>query len=60
MGLTLVFVVHWQWFTGTTVTKLTPKENDVEFDVHESDCGEWQLRHHLYCRPDTDVHLPRY
>ncbi|RPD56199.1 hypothetical protein L226DRAFT_523692 [Lentinus tigrinus ALCF2SS1-7] len=30
---------HFIWFTGTTITKLTPKGNDVEFDVHESDCG---------------------
>ncbi|RPD60802.1 hypothetical protein L226DRAFT_459809 [Lentinus tigrinus ALCF2SS1-7] len=30
---------HFVWFTGTTITKLTPKGNDVQFDVHESACG---------------------
>ncbi|KAI0693384.1 hypothetical protein C8T65DRAFT_720872 [Cerioporus squamosus] len=30
---------HYIWYTGTTITKLTPKGNDVEFDVHESACG---------------------
>ena len=32
-----------QWFTGETITRLTPKPNDVEFDVHESDCGPSKL-----------------
>ncbi|KAI0737461.1 hypothetical protein C8Q80DRAFT_1115130 [Daedaleopsis nitida] len=30
---------HFIWFTGSTITKLTPVANDVEFDVHQSDCG---------------------
>ncbi|KAI0643540.1 hypothetical protein C8Q79DRAFT_1012815 [Trametes meyenii] len=30
---------HFIWFTGATVTRLTPISSDVVFDVHESDCG---------------------
>ncbi|KAI0744765.1 hypothetical protein C8Q76DRAFT_605781 [Earliella scabrosa] len=30
---------HFIWFTGTTITKLTPDPEDVQFDVYESDCG---------------------
>ncbi|KAI0328328.1 hypothetical protein GY45DRAFT_1338209 [Cubamyces sp. BRFM 1775] len=30
---------HFIWFTNAQVTQLTPIPNDVEFDVHESDCG---------------------
>ena len=39
LGLDFGFCALLQWFTGATVTKLTPKNNDVEYDVHESDCG---------------------
>ncbi|KAI0752137.1 hypothetical protein C8Q74DRAFT_1211443 [Fomes fomentarius] len=30
---------HFIWFTTATVTRLTPIPDDVQFDVHESDCG---------------------
>ncbi|OJT01647.1 hypothetical protein TRAPUB_7905 [Trametes pubescens] len=30
---------HFIWFPGTNITRLTPIDGDVEFDVHESDCG---------------------
>ncbi|EIW52213.1 uncharacterized protein TRAVEDRAFT_75286 [Trametes versicolor FP-101664 SS1] len=30
---------HFIWFTGATVTQLTPITSDVEFDVHETACG---------------------
>ncbi|KAI0755495.1 hypothetical protein C8Q74DRAFT_309634 [Fomes fomentarius] len=30
---------HYIWFTGTTVTKLTPISDDVQFDVFETNCG---------------------
>ncbi|KAI0668052.1 hypothetical protein C8Q78DRAFT_269200 [Trametes maxima] len=30
---------HFIWFTGATITRLTPIADDVVFDVHESDCG---------------------
>ncbi|KAI0730932.1 hypothetical protein C8Q76DRAFT_716799 [Earliella scabrosa] len=30
---------HFVWFTGATVTKLTPDPEDVHFDVYESECG---------------------
>ncbi|KAH9850871.1 hypothetical protein C2E23DRAFT_733873 [Lenzites betulinus] len=30
---------HFIWFTGATVTQLTPIPSDVEFDVHETACG---------------------
>ncbi|OSC97285.1 hypothetical protein PYCCODRAFT_1419817 [Trametes coccinea BRFM310] len=30
---------HFIWFTNAKVTILTPIPSDVEFDVHESDCG---------------------
>ncbi|OJT01646.1 hypothetical protein TRAPUB_7904 [Trametes pubescens] len=30
---------HFIWFTSTNVTRLTPIDGDVEFDVHVSDCG---------------------
>ncbi|KAI0671411.1 hypothetical protein C8Q78DRAFT_1069099 [Trametes maxima] len=30
---------HFEWTTGAKVTQLTPVPDDVEFDVHETDCG---------------------
>ncbi|KAL1940929.1 hypothetical protein VTO73DRAFT_7565 [Trametes versicolor] len=30
---------HFIWFTGTTITQLSPDSGDVEFDVHETACG---------------------
>ncbi|KAI0668059.1 hypothetical protein C8Q78DRAFT_1081463 [Trametes maxima] len=30
---------HFIWFTGATITRLTPISSDVVFDVHESACG---------------------
>ncbi|KAI0824310.1 hypothetical protein BC628DRAFT_1410957 [Trametes gibbosa] len=30
---------HFIWFTGATVTQLSPIADDVVFDVHESACG---------------------
>ncbi|KAI0643541.1 hypothetical protein C8Q79DRAFT_928648 [Trametes meyenii] len=30
---------HFVWFTGSTITRLTPIPDDIVFDVHESDCG---------------------
>ena len=28
-----------KWFTGATVTQLTPNIDDVEFNVLQTDCG---------------------
>ncbi|KAI0628273.1 hypothetical protein C8Q77DRAFT_1220937 [Trametes polyzona] len=30
---------HFIWFTGATITQLTPITSDVQFDVHETACG---------------------
>ncbi|KAI0824331.1 hypothetical protein BC628DRAFT_1322666 [Trametes gibbosa] len=30
---------HFEWYTNTLVTQLTPIADDVAFDVYESDCG---------------------
>ncbi|KAI0363797.1 hypothetical protein BV20DRAFT_84730 [Pilatotrama ljubarskyi] len=30
---------HFIWFTGTTITQLTPDPSDVQFEVHETACG---------------------
>ncbi|KAI0752141.1 hypothetical protein C8Q74DRAFT_358708 [Fomes fomentarius] len=30
---------HYIWYTGTTVTRLTPIPDDVDYDVYESACG---------------------
>ncbi|EIW52228.1 uncharacterized protein TRAVEDRAFT_136133 [Trametes versicolor FP-101664 SS1] len=34
---------HFIWFTGTTITQLSPDSGDVEFDVHETACGTCPL-----------------
>lgn len=34
-----------QWFTGTTITQLSPDSGNVEFDVHETACGTCLLAH---------------
>ncbi|KAI0742683.1 hypothetical protein C8Q80DRAFT_1356330 [Daedaleopsis nitida] len=30
---------HFVWFTGATITRLTPVHDDVQFDVFQSPCG---------------------
>ncbi|KAI0632433.1 hypothetical protein C8Q77DRAFT_1125696 [Trametes polyzona] len=30
---------HFEWYTNTNITRLIPIGGDVQFDVHESDCG---------------------